>query len=612
MQNFFAPPVFEDEEKSRIARIQNSILLAGIGLLIILTTIRFFRPDGGFGNLLTVNVVLLALFVGTKFLLQRGFVTASSLIIVLGVWVVLTFQAWSADGIRDTAFYGYIIVIILAFALLNWQAGAGIVALSIASGFALAYAEENGLLVPAISLPINIAFDVTVLFGLSGMGLGLIINGLNVALKRARQVESSLTESNRELKLLSDTLEDRVAVRIQRLEMLTAVNEQLSAILNLDELLNRVVTELNQTFNYQHAYIYLLNDTAQTMIATAGVGTAAAQLVAEQHRVRVDAPVSLMARAVRTRRIVQVSDVRQAPDWLPNPHLTDTRSEMAVPIMLSDKVVGVLDVQSTQVSDFDDVDTALMRLLANHIGVAMNNARLFRQVETSLAEAETIQRQYLEQAWDQQKVARQSSGRVQFSLGESTTLDTNVISQARHKAFANASPVRLSVQTTPSAETDSNPQDIWAMPLKLRDVIIGALQFHNLDPNRDWTENEQALIDAVVDQVVQAAENLRLLNETQERASREQLIGQISDKLQRAPDFESLMKIGVEEIARALGPGRTFVRMGVESQLQPDANQQPAPTAAAPPNTAPQSGQPVSSRHGSTADYTNGQRDKNL
>ena len=610
MQNLFAPPIFEDEEKSRIARIQNVILLAGIGLLIILTGIRLVRPDEGFGNLLPINIFLLAMFVGIKFLLHRGYVTISSLIMVVGIWAVLTLQAWSADGIRDTAVYAYIIVIILAFALLNWQMGTGIVVLSIASGFVLAYAEEAGLFSPGTSLPLNVAFDVAFLFGLSGVGLGLIITGLNAALKRARQVEKSLTDSNRELKLLSDTLEDQVAIRIQRLEMLTTVNEQLSAVLNLDELLNQVVTELEQKFNYRHAYIYLLDDAGQSMVAIAGVGPAAAQLVAQRHRVSVDAPVSLMARAMRTRRIVQVSDVRQAPDWLPNPHLVDIRSEMAVPIVLSNKVAGVLDVQSTQVSGFDDVDAALMRLLANHVAVAMNNARLFRQVETSLAEAQALQRQYLEQAWDQQKVTRQNAGHVQFSLGESTTLDDDTIDTARQTAFAAANPVRLPEPGAPPAETDEGGQNVWVAPLKLRDVTIGDLQFHGLDSGREWTENEQALIDAVVDQVVQAAENLRLLNETQERASREQLIGQISDKLRRAPDFESLMKIGVNELARALGPDRTFVRMGVESQLQQDTKKL-SPTTDSAANPPPKSGNTPLPKDLTTPGSANGRRDTN-
>ena len=72
----------------------------------------------------------------------------------------------------------------------------------------------------------------------------------------------------------------------------------------------------------------------------------------------------------------------------------------------------------------------------------------------------------------------------------------------------------------------------------------------------------------MVDQVAQAAENLRLVNETQERASREQFINQVSEKLRRAPDMETLLQTGVTELARILGPARTFVHLNTEQPKQ--------------------------------------------
>jgi GAF domain-containing protein len=101
----------------------------------------------------------------------------------------------------------------------------------------------------------------------------------------------------------------------------------------------------------------------------------------------------------------------------------------------------------------------------------------------------------------------------------------------------------------------------------LRNVPIGNLQLHEIDPARRWTEGELAFVSAVMDQVAQTAENLRLLDEATERASREQLISQISDRLRRASDLETLMKIGVEELSRVLRPARTYVQFGSEEEL---------------------------------------------
>jgi GAF domain-containing protein len=105
-------------------------------------------------------------------------------------------------------------------------------------------------------------------------------------------------------------------------------------------------------------------------------------------------------------------------------------------------------------------------------------------------------------------------------------------------------------------------------PITLRNAVIGDLQLHEIDPERKWTEGELALINAVIDQVAQAAETLRLLDETQERASREQLVSQISNKMRRAPDMESLLQVAVSELSRVLNPARTFVHVGSKATLE--------------------------------------------
>jgi GAF domain-containing protein len=111
----------------------------------------------------------------------------------------------------------------------------------------------------------------------------------------------------------------------------------------------------------------------------------------------------------------------------------------------------------------------------------------------------------------------------------------------------------------------------------LRGIPIGDLQLHE-SASRRWTDDELALVNAVVDQVAQAAEAIRLLDESQERATREQLIGQITNKMRRATDLENLMEVTVAELARVLEPARTFVQM----DLKPQTSAQPQPGKGSP------------------------------
>ncbi len=414
------------------------------------------------------------------------------------------------------------------------------------------------------------------------------------------QLGEAFNTMSGQIETLVSTLEDQVAARTRRLEVAAALSERLSAILNLEDLLNGTVNKIQENFGYYHAHIYLLDDEQSNLIVAAGTGEAGVVMKAKGHSIALNAPTSLVARAARTGQIVRVDNAREAEDWLPNPLLPDTYSEMAVPIVVNEQVVGVLDVQEDRIAGLDEGDVGLLRSLANQVAVAIRNARLFEEVETALAETRAAQKRYVEQVWDRTKVTRQNVGRVLFSLGKTAPLTDVAIAEARRHAFAKKEPALVVLngdkqesqritdtkeqgsdatltgageQGSNTADSIENPkpkiqnQTALVAPITLQNATVGNLQLHEVDPDRQWTESELALIEAVVDQVAQVAENLRLLNDTQERASRERLIGQVSDKLRRAPDLETLMKVGVEELSRALGPARTFVRLGSEAEL---------------------------------------------
>ena len=104
-------------------------------------------------------------------------------------------------------------------------------------------------------------------------------------------------------------------------------------------------------------------DPVENLVVAAGTGEAGAEMKAKGHSIRLDARTSLVARAARSGEIVRVDDVREAEDWLPNPLLPHTCSEMAVPIILEGGVVGVLDVQEDKIVGLDEGDANLLRSL---------------------------------------------------------------------------------------------------------------------------------------------------------------------------------------------------------------------------------------------------------
>ena len=102
-------------------------------------------------------------------------------------------------------------------------------------------------------------------------------------------------------------------------------------------------------------------------------------MAAERRSISLDRQQSLVARAAHERKGVTVNDVTQAPDFLPNPLLPNTRSELAVPMVAGGKVIGVLDIQSEQVGRFTDTDINIQTTLAAQLATSIQNVRTFER-----------------------------------------------------------------------------------------------------------------------------------------------------------------------------------------------------------------------------------------
>ncbi len=180
-------------------------------------------------------------------------------------------------------------------------------------------------------------------------------------------------------------LEQRVAERTQRLQIVASLGEQLNAILDPDKLISVLVEQIDVNFGYYFASIFLLDDREDMLVAQAAVGEIGRALLAEPTTLKLSSK-GVITRAARTGKVILVNDVSQETDWLYHPLTPNTKSEIAVPIIVENKVVGVLDVQEDKVAAFEESDIDLFRSLANQAGVALHNARLYTKMENLVAE----------------------------------------------------------------------------------------------------------------------------------------------------------------------------------------------------------------------------------
>ncbi len=189
-----------------------------------------------------------------------------------------------------------------------------------------------------------------------------------------------------QLRDLIGTLEQRVAERTKALATVAEVGTATSTILETDKLLQEVADLTKERFGFYHAHIYLLDDAGDTLVLSAGAGEVGRQMAAEGRSIPLDREQSLVARAARERKGVTVNDVTQTPDFLPHPLLPNTRSELAVPMIVGESVVGVLDVQADTVDRFTEAEINIQTALAAQVAVAVQNARQYQQTIQTAAE----------------------------------------------------------------------------------------------------------------------------------------------------------------------------------------------------------------------------------
>jgi GAF domain-containing protein/HAMP domain-containing protein len=184
------------------------------------------------------------------------------------------------------------------------------------------------------------------------------------------QITSDLVQS-------LESLEQRVVSRTKALATSTEVSRSLSNILDQNELVIEVVERVKEAFNYYHVHIYLFDQDRSELIMTGGTGEAGKALLEQGHRI--PRGHGLVGRAAEPNLPVLVPDTTADPDWLPNPFLSDTKAEVAVPIASGGIVLGVLDAQQNERDALGQQDVDVLQSIASQVAIALQNSQTYRK-----------------------------------------------------------------------------------------------------------------------------------------------------------------------------------------------------------------------------------------
>ncbi len=184
------------------------------------------------------------------------------------------------------------------------------------------------------------------------------------------------------------------AKRAAELQTVSVISTATATIRDADEMLATVVRLTQRRFGLYHAHIFTFDSRAQELEVVA-CGWKESDEHEGTHgltRIPLGQEQSLVARAARTKQPVVVNDVYSDPGWLPNAQLPDTRAEMAVPLMIGEQLLGVLDVQADHPNAFTQDDVNIKTTLAAQVAVAYDNARSYAKAQSQAERQAEISR----------------------------------------------------------------------------------------------------------------------------------------------------------------------------------------------------------------------------
>ena len=507
-----------------------------------------------------------------------------------------------------------------------------------------------------------------------------------------------------QLRDLVDSLETRVELRTAQLQASADVARAAASILDPDRLLHEIVNLITDRFGFYYTAVFMPDETGQWLVLREATGEAGRILKDRGHKLAMDEP-SMSGYVFKQRKPRIALDVGTEAVRFANPLLPETRSEIALPLIVGDRVLGSLDVQSTQAAAFDEASAAVLQSMADQIAIALSNTQQFRQTEATLMQSQTLYNatQAITAARDNQSILQalllhaahdadratlvyygppdatgqpayyesvatwakdaedlpiaagthytleqlpilgrltpaapvilhddpaspsepddlramhllkvktavgivltvgqipfgalvigyrnlhrlspdelqtlltltsqaaiaiqnqRSLAETQVTLQQMAAINRRLTGQA-WQAYSKAVGAVHAVDAAPGVPTDvSEAASTLSRTIALRGEVLGELSLQQIDRDRIWTADDVTLLQAVANEVAVAVENVRLIEETENRARREARLNRIAQQLQQTTDIDSILRTAAQELSLALDTSHARAQLG--------------------------------------------------
>jgi GAF domain-containing protein len=358
--------------------------------------------------------------------------------------------------------------------------------------------------------PYNLLIDVllTLLVGVAG---NLSIDSLRTIFLEEHIRLNSTTQKILDLESNLVAQQSDLQKRLYQLRTSSQIARTASTIMDAQALIHQVADLILDRFGLYYVGVFIIDDAREYADLKYGTGAAGKQMMADGHRLMVGG-YSMVGWALQTRQPRVSMDVNQETVRFENPLLLDTRTEIALPIISGNQILGALSIQSDRDNAFDDNDMLLLQAIADSLAIALDNSATYQKNKKALEEIKSLNRAYIRDAW------------------------WNSIEENR---------TRVASYENPTRRNKKGEFSIKQIPLILRDEMIGVFELEF--EGNDLTNEQLNLVKAIADQTALALENARLIETTQADALQEQKINEMTKTFSRALSVDEILKTAVNE-----------------------------------------------------------------
>ena len=388
--------------------------------------------------------------------------------------------------------------------------------------------------------------------------------------------------------------------RALQLETAAEIARDISGSLNLDELLVKAVNFIHERFDFYHAAVFLHDLQGEFTVIREATGETGAQLKRSGHKIGIGSKSIVGYVSSKGEQLVVDNTTRDAT-YYANPLFPDTRSEAAFPLKVGERILGEIDVQSIHPYAFTEDKIRSLQILADQMAIAVVNTELFSETQehlsqhrllhhiTTTAASGTTLEDALESAVNGLQVtlggdrvtillanreenileAKASTGyaedisKVKVPIGSGVT--GWVAAHKRPLRIRNVAEDPRYILVSPNTCSE------LAIPLVYRNELLGVLNVES-ELVDAYTENDEEMLGTLGGSLAAIIANARLLEQIRVQAERDRLVYEVTTKIRRSTDIQSIMAATANELTRITGARYTKVQIKpVNDKKQEDA-----------------------------------------